>query len=173
MHRIAVATLTAVVLLTPALSGCGGSSHASGVPTTASTGVPTPGSSASKDWRSTADYQIWCDQSTQKIDPDLAAAAKVTVPDGGHVQQLWLDGNSVVARLCAPISGNALKKVAEDLAIGVRRSSVAPMVATMSVHALPDSSIRGARLRDSDFQGHLHDGSQNQARALTAWTVVS
>ena len=122
------------------------------------------------EWQTTDEYKTWCGADDVKIDPDLQAAADaVTVPEQGHVQALYLDRSDIIARVCSPIKGDDLARVAEDLAIGVRSSAIGEQVETMRVKALPDDSDPTARLVDMDFQIRLHNGVGDEGAVLSAW----
>ena len=125
------------------------------------------------EWQTTEDYNTWCSPDKARIDPELEAAANgLAIPEQGHIQALYLDRTDVIARVCAPIKGDDLARVAEDLAIGVKASSVGGQVQTMRVKALPDDTDPTARLADMDFQSHLHNGVGDEGAVLTAWKSV-
>lgn len=138
--------------------------------------APAPETSeapAIPEWQTSDDYKTWCgpDSAMNQIDPELQSVAdSVAVPEQGHVISLFADhGTDVIARVCAPIKGDELARVAEDLAIGVRASSIGEQVATMRVSALPDDSDPSAKLADMDFQIRLHNGVGDEGAVLSAW----
>ncbi|HJD77690.1 MAG TPA: hypothetical protein K8V93_01595 [Corynebacterium pollutisoli] len=157
MKNLTTLTLAACAALT--LNACGGTA---------------PDDGADADWTATDRYTEMCTGA-----PDVAAeladaVAPVTVPAGGHVQQVTIrDGGAAVAvRVCAPIAGDELRRVAEDLAIGMKQSALGETIQTVSVHAWPDDEAPEARLRQDNFQDYLHNGKGAEGAVFASWKAA-
>ncbi|MGV3071522.1 hypothetical protein ACEE90_03635 [Corynebacterium phoceense] len=138
-----------------ALAACGGGTSTTETSESASAGA----------WNETDAYKEYCTPDPS-IAPEVQAAVDaVEIPEGGHVQNArYRDSTDqpgmveVSFDVCAPLAGDELRKVAEELAIQVRGADFGSQVSTMGVHALPEDTTPESILRDTDFQSHVHDG---------------
>lgn len=118
-------------------------------------------------WNTGEKYETYC-AGDVNIAPELAdVVAGIEIPEGGHIQNARFNTNTddpsmhdIGFDICAPLAGDNLRHVAEEIAIAVRASEHGPTIAQMGVKALPDDTTAETILRDEDFQLHLHDGGE-------------
>lgn len=79
----------------------------------------------------------------------------------------------VIARICTPVAGDDLRRVAEDFAIEIKKSPIGDTVSAMSVHSWPDDNSPGTRLKQENFDSYTHDGVGDEGAVLGSWEDVT